>query len=237
MNHLYFDIETIPAQSPDVHAVIAGNVKPPATMKKAETIAAWEANDKAQAVQDAIAKTSLDGTYGHICCIGFAVNDMAPDSTSLTSYSPDNEAAILRDFFAAVNDLTRHDHYPVCVVGHNIVGFDIRFIWQRAIILGVRVPGWLPRDPKPWGIDALDTMTAFAGQRGSISMDRLCAALGLDGKDDIDGSMIGQLWAEGRHEEIARYCRDDVERTRSIHKRMQIAFGESPEPMAHGEAA
>ena len=50
MNYLYLDIETIPAQSPEAHAAIAENVKPPAQMKKAETIAAWEANDKAQDV-------------------------------------------------------------------------------------------------------------------------------------------------------------------------------------------
>lgn len=227
MNYLYLDIETIPAQSPEAHAVIAETVKPPAQMKKAETIAAWEANDKAQAVQDAIAKTSLDGTYGHICCIGFALGDMKPDSASLRSYSPEGEATILRDFFAAATELGSNNHYPVCVVGHNVIGFDIRFIWQRAIVLGVRVPGWFPRDPKPWGVEAFDTMTAFAGQRNTIGMDRLCAALGLPGKGDIDGSMIGQLWAEGRHDEIAQYCRDDVARTREIHRRMLVAYGEA----------
>ncbi|MBI1620319.1 3'-5' exonuclease family protein [Aquamicrobium zhengzhouense] len=227
MNYLYFDIETIPAQSPEAHAAIAENVKPPAAMKKAETIAAWEQNDRAQAVQDAIAKTSLDGVYGHICCIGFALNDMQPDTTYLDSYSATGEATILRDFFTAVDDLGRGNNAPICIVGHNVVNFDIRFIWQRAIILGVRVPHWFPRDPKPWGNDAFDTMTAFAGQRGTISMDRLCQALGMDGKSDVDGSMVGQMWAEGRHQEIAQYCRDDVERTRAIHKRMAVAFGEA----------
>lgn len=227
MNYLYLDIETIPAQSQDAHAIIAETVKPPAQMKKAETIAAWEKNDKAQAVQDAIARSSLDGAYGHICCIGFALGDMEPDSASLRSYSPEGEATIIRDFFAAATELGNNNHHPVCVVGHNVVGFDIRFVWQRAIILGVRVPAWFPRDPKPWGNDAFDTMTAFAGQRNTISMDRLSKVLGIDGKGDIDGSMVGQLWAEGRHDEIAKYCRDDVARTREIHRRMMVAYGEA----------
>lgn len=225
MNYLYFDIETIPAQSPEVHSIIAETVRPPAQMKKAETIAVWEANDKPQAVQGAIARSSLDGAYGHICCIGFALGDMQPDSASLRSYSPEGEATILRDFFASVDDLGRNNHYPVCVVGHNVIGFDIRFVWQRAIILGVRVPGWFPSDPKLWGNDAFDTMIAFAGQRNTISMDRLSKVLGIDGKGDIDGSMVGQLWAEGRHDEIAQYCRDDVARTREIHRRMLVAYG------------
>lgn len=228
MNYLYLDIETIPAQSSEAHEAIAATVKPPAQMKKAETISAWEASDKAQAVQDAIAKTSLDGTYGHICCIGFAVNDDKPDCQYLAgTYSPAFEAEALREFFARADEVGAGNPYPVCVVGHNVIGFDLRFIWQRAIVLGVRVPNWFPRDPKPWSNEAFDTMLAFAGQRSTIGMDRLCAALGLPGKSDIDGSMIGQLWAEGRHDEIAQYCRDDVTRTREIHRRMLVAYGEA----------
>lgn len=236
MNYLYLDIETIPAQSEEVRKRIAETVTPPARMSKPETIAAWEKNDKPAAVKEAIAKTALDGTYGHICCIGFALNDESPNCRYLSdNYSPELEASILRDFFAECDSYTNKTPPPfpmdlpfsACVVGHNVIGFDIRFIWQRAIVLGVRVPSWFPRDPKPWGTEAFDTMTAFAGQRGTISMDRLCQALGIEGKTDIDGSMVGQLWEERRHDEIAAYCRDDVIRTRNIHRRMAIAFGEA----------
>jgi DNA polymerase elongation subunit (family B) len=223
MNYLYLDIETIPAQSPEAHEAIAATVKPPAQMKKAETIAAWEASDKAQAVQDAIAKTSLDGTYGHICCIGFAIDDEEPLCLSMDDET--DEADILQQFVECIDARSLMGRIPT-VVGHNLINFDIRFIWQRAIILGVRMPGWFPRDPKPWGNDTFDTMTAFAGQRGTIGMDRLCQVLGIAGKGDIDGSMVGQLWAEGRHDEIAAYCKADIERTRAIHRRMMVAFGE-----------
>jgi hypothetical protein len=228
VNYLYLDIETIPAQLPEAHAAIAENVKPPAQMKKAETIAAWEANDKAQAVKDAIAKSSLDGTFGHIHTIGFAINDAKPDCRYLADrYSPEFEKSVLNEFFIAANEASRNNPFPVCVVGHNHIGFDFRFIWQRAIILGVRVPGWFPRDPKPWGNEAFDTMLAFAGQRGMISLDRLCRALGIPGKDDIDGSMVASLWEAQRSDNIARYCMDDVERTRAVHRRMAVAFGEA----------
>lgn len=227
MNFLYLDLETIPAQSSDIHALVAETVKPPAQMKKADTIAAWEANDKPQAVKDAIARTSLDGAYGHICCIGFAVNDDKPDCRYLATYSPEYEADALREFFSKADEVGTGNPYPVCVVGHNIIGFDIRFIWQRAIILGVRVPNWFPRDPKPWANDAFDTMTAFAGHRGTIGMDRLCRVLGIEGKGDIDGSMVASLWEAERSDDIARYCMDDVERTRAMHRRMQLAFGEA----------
>lgn len=223
--YLYLDIETIPAQSPEVRARIAEAVKAPGSMKKAETIAQWEAEQKPAAVEEAIAKTALNGAYGHICCVGWAVDDGAPQSYSMCDFSTDEETEMLDHFFEALrreNDM----RFAVTVVGHNVSGFDIRFIWQRCIALGIRAPAWLPRDPKPWGNDVFDTMTAWAGSRDTISMDNLCAALGLPGKGEIDGSMVGKLFAEGRHEEIAEYCRADVERTRQIHRKMMIAFGQ-----------
>jgi DNA polymerase elongation subunit (family B) len=222
MVSLYLDIETIPAQDPEVRAKIAENVTPPARMSKAETIAAWEANDKPAAVEEAIAKTALDGTYGHVCCIGWAVDDGPVMWTSTPAYS---EAAAIERFIIEADKAVPAYRNPT-IIGHNVINFDIRFLWQRAIILGVRMPGWFPRDPKPWGGEVFDTMTAWAGQRGMIGMDRLCEALGIEGKGEIDGSMVGKLWAEGRHQEIAEYCRADVERTRAIHRKMQIAFGE-----------
>ena len=41
-----FDIETIPAQDPTVRAEIERSVLLPKTLKKAESIAAWEAEDR-----------------------------------------------------------------------------------------------------------------------------------------------------------------------------------------------
>ena len=75
MTYLYLDIETIPAQTDAAKERVASTVKPPSQMKKADTIAAWEKEQKAAAVEEAIAKTSFDGGMGHVCCIGFAIND------------------------------------------------------------------------------------------------------------------------------------------------------------------
>ena len=223
MTYLYLDIETIPTQSPEIREAIAQNITPPANMKKAETIAQWEANEKQKAVEEAIAKTALDGAYGSICCIGCTIDDETVYSYSMPDFS---EADLIDQWLLEVQEQVPHWATPT-IVGHNVVTFDIRFIWQRAIILGVRMPKWFPRDPKPWGFETFDTMTAFAGQRGTIGLDRLCQVLGIEGKGDVDGSMIGQMYAEGRHEEIAAYCRADVERTRAVHKRMANVFGEA----------
>ena len=55
-------------------------------------------------------------------------------------------------------------------------------------------------------------------------MDDLCDIFGIAGKDDFDGSMVAEAWANGEHAKIAEYCQQDVARTREIHKRF-LAVG------------
>lgn len=223
MTYLYLDIETTPTQSQEVMDRIAETITPPATMSKPETILAWEKDKKPEAIKEAIAKTSFSGALGHICCIGYAFDDDEPQTVSWPLDS-DDEREMLKYFvqFISVDNYKR----PV-IVGHNVANFDIRFIWQRAMVLGIKMPQWFPRDPKPWGGEVFDTMTAWAGARDTISMDNLCLALGLEGKGDVDGSMVAQMFADGKHEAIAAYCRDDVAKTREIHRKMMVAFGKS----------
>lgn len=220
--NIYLDIETIPTQSESVRAEIAASITPPASMSKQETIAKWEAEKKPEAVKDAIAKTSFDGALGEICCIGVAVEDEDPITFDRSGVLSENGVII-----AALSHINGNQPRTVTIVGHNVVNFDIRFLWKRAIILGIKMPGWFPRDPKPWDISVFDTMVAFAGVRDTIGLDRLCHALGIPGKGDMDGSKVAGLWERGEYQIIADYCRDDVERVRAVHKRMQLAFGEA----------
>jgi hypothetical protein len=223
--NLYLDIETIPSQDPAVHARIAETITAPGNISKADTIAAWAAEKKPGLVKEAIAKTALDGSAGHICCIGWAWNDEPPHAHTIATIKTERD--FLSDCARLWTERVGNNFSRPVVIGHNVIGFDIRFIWQRAIVLGVRMPEWFPRDPKPWGDDAFDTMTAFAGARGMIGLDRLSLALGLEGKGDVDGSMVGEMWSAGRYEEISAYCKGDVERTRAIHRQMMVAYGEA----------
>lgn len=225
MTYLYLDIETIPAQTQSAKDHIAATVKPPAQMKKAETIAAWEKDGKEQAVIDAVEKTSFDGGLGHVCCIGWSVGKEKTDCSFLRILNEANERCIIHDFFHSAN-ASVSQYGDVTVVGHYISGFDIRFLTQRAIVLGVKLPGWWPHDAKPWGNEIFDTMVKWAGAKGTISLDNLCFALGIEGKGDFDGSMVAKMFADGKHENIAQYCREDVERVRQVHKKMIAAFGE-----------
>lgn len=223
----YFDIETIPDQSPKALAKARENVKHPANLKKQESIDIWYAENAERAAKEALAKTSLDGGAGHVCTIGWAIND----GPVRIEHAEDvgEERDIIAAFFKGLVrvDRGRPLRSGATLVGHNVLGFDIPFLLKRAVVLGVELPpaSTMPRDPKPWHPGVFDTMTAWAGQsRGDmISMNRLCGILGIVGKADFDGSMVADAWAAGQHEIIATYCDDDVRRTRAIHQKFLAA--------------
>lgn len=214
MINVYLDIETIPCQSAEYRTRVREGIKPPGTIKKPESILQWLEENAETATDEAVAKTSFDPAYGHICCIGWAIGDDPVQSLSAPTVS--DEADILRGFFDALPKMGMAKF-----IGHYITGFDLRFIMCRAIVLGVKIPSIWPRDPKPWDQSVFDTMVAWAGARGTISQDKLCEALGLSGKGDFDGSMVAAAWANGEHQRIAEYCRSDVETVRAIHRRFE----------------
>jgi 3'-5' exonuclease len=216
MHNIFIDIETIPNQSQEYRDKVRAGITAPGSYKKPESIAQWMA-ENAEAEADAIvAKTSFDPAAGHICSIAWAVGDGEVQCASI-GRSLDNEASVIDEFFDALPKM------GMCrFIGHYITGFDLRFIMCRAIILGVRVPALWPRDPKPWDQAVFDTMTAWAGARGTISLDRLCEALGIDSpKGEIDGSQVGQAWADGRFDEIAAYNRRDVVAVREVYRKFE----------------
>lgn len=212
MTYLYLDIETIPTQSADAAAYLAKSAKIDSRLKDPAKIEA--AMDEAK--QKAVANTSFDGWFGQVCCAAWALDGA---DVSIASDFDHNEVEIIRTVFGLFSDYQR----PI-IVGHNI-GFDIRFLTRRAILLDVPLPApylW-PRDVKPWSDKVHDTAAMTADRGEYVSLDRLCNAMGIPGKDGFDGSMVAEAWANGEHQKIAEYCADDVRRVRDVHKRFLSA--------------
>lgn len=228
MTMLFLDIETLPTTDPEIIANIDDSIKAPATHKKTETIAAWMAENKEQAIKDAVAKTSFDGLYGSIACICYAIDD--GDVFSIDANSSINEIGMLVDFYRQIDKITGVDHYSgtvqknITVVGHNIAGFDLPFLKHRSIINGVKpTPGLLKAmSAKPWDGCIADTMLMWSSDsQKRVSMDKLCKAFGIPGKGDFDGSMVADTWSTDPKKVIS-YCKEDVERTRMLYKRMMF---------------
>lgn len=211
---IFLDIETIPTSDPDVIASLETTIKPPATHKKQETIDAWMAENKEQALKELVSKTSFDSILGRIACISWAIDDGAIESTG----AGNTEQEILERLFDAIPK-----NKPVTFCGHNIAGFDLPFIKHRAIINNVKMPEQFKAaaKAKPWGDEIADTMLMWSTDpQKRTSMDKLCKALGIQGKDGFDGSMVAETWPVDPMKVIA-YCMDDVARTRKIYNRIK----------------
>lgn len=220
---MYLDIETLPTNDAIVIAELHAKVAPPGNLKKAETIAAWWAEEGEKEKADIVARTSFDGMYGRICVISMAIDDEPP-----LTWSGNDEAGLIRDAFAWIDGISSVNvqfgtaRNQVTFVGHNVVGFDLPFIRHRSIIHRIEPPTplRLAFQAKPWGAEVSDTMLMWSSDREKrVSMDKLCRSLGIPGKDGFDGSMVAATWPEDPFK-VVEYCMDDVERTRAIYKRL-----------------
>lgn len=214
MSDIYLDIETIPSQEQWVRETI--DVKPSASIKKQETLDKWYKEEYPAKLEEALSKTGFDGLTNHIICIGLAIDDQEP----FTIYADDHkeEFNILGQFYHILSKEV--EPFGNIFIGHNVLNFDLSVLKKRSIILGVEPITKIPFDARPWDNSVFDTMLKWDA-KNFTSQDKIARALGIDRKTSIDGSMIYQYWKDGRHHEIAEYCKDDVTTVREIHKRMK----------------
>ena len=223
MKTVFFDIETIPSQLPGMRAEFIAAVTAPAKYSKPESIAEWLLENRESEGEAAWLKTSFDGGVGHVCCIALAVDggparsyQVAPDCYGKRK----EEKQLLLDVFSDMNDIGRS-----VMVGHNIIGFDLPFIWKRCMVLGVKPPSWFPRNPSRYSSELVrDTMLLWdQDQRTGSSMDRICRLLNIPGKGGVSGADVWPMVQAGDIDGVAEYCRADVERTREMFNRMTFA--------------
>lgn len=226
---LYLDIETLPTTDHEVIEEIRKSISAPANYSKPETIQKWMEENAESALAEKIAKTSFDGMYGSIACICYAFDDGKVYSVDCR----EGEKLMLEQFYQHVFDMTTTPHHSgfassrVTVVGHNVAAFDLPFIKHRSIIHQVRPIDSMLKAfaAKPWSDEIADTMLMWSSdphKRGS--MERICRALGLGGKGDFDGSMVAATWPVDP-QKVIDYCKQDVERTRQMYKRLTFDFG------------
>lgn len=221
-----FDIETIPQQPEEGSKfLIAQDITAPSTMTVQATIDAWHngegkyAGAKEAAIEKAYRDTSFDAAKGQIASIAWAVND--GEILVAGAHGAATEADVLKYFFD--NITIEGKGIQPYFIGHWIGNFDLKFVWQRAVILGIKPPFELPFNG--WhGSDFFCTQSAWCGKKsGSISADNLAKALGIEGKGDMDGSKVWNTWKSGDFAKVLAYNIDDVRIVREIHKKLTFA--------------
>lgn len=149
------------------------------------------------------------------------------------SFYGDDEKKILVDFLQTISKIESFNN-NWCFAGHNIKEFDIPFICRRLLVNNMRIPPYLDfQNMKPWETNIVDTFQywRFGDYKNFTSLKLLAAAMGVpSSKNDIDGSMVGELYHTGNAQEkeinmkrIATYCQKDVVTTANIILRFKNA--------------
>jgi hypothetical protein len=221
--NIYLDIETKPTSRTDVRERLTAGVKPPGNYKSAEAISKWWAENGEARKAEATNETALDGLWGEICCIGYAIED-----SSITTIVGVTETDLLRRWAEDIATGAQAVLPPsgtalwsdrITWIGHNLQDFDIRFLWQRCIVNSVNLPFRLPLDRYPKGPWIYDTMKEWCGYGKYVKQTDLELAFGLTRTDPLkDGNEV--LTADIAS--IRAHCSEDIRLVREIHKRMTV---------------
>lgn len=202
---LFIDIETVP--------IVASFQDLPEKFKhlwekKAESL---KRNDTDQTADKLFERAGIFAEFGKIVCIscGYARGS----EFRIKSFYGDDEETLLSDFISMLNKYYAEERFMLCA--HNGKEFDFPYICRRLLVHNIVLPAILNiTGKKPWEIKHIDTMELwkFGDYKHFTSLELLAAIFGIDTpKDDIDGSMVGQVyWVEKDLERIAKYCQKDV---------------------------
>ena len=113
------------------------------------------------------------------------------------------------------------------LVGHNLLGFDLPFIFQRCLVHNIAAKPFVDmRDYNVRGV--FDTMHHWwLGARRFVSLDDVAWALGIESSKTAtaEGSKVFELYQADKLAEIREYNLNDVRVTRKVYERMVACFG------------
>jgi len=192
MKIFYFDIETVPTNK-----ALQENGLLDAQIKLDEP--------------ELIKKLSLSAVTAKIICLCYAIE---PSVSGTIEVLQGEETDIIKGFWKIVPDCN-------LFVGHNILDFDMRFIYQRSVIHNIKPSRDIPFT-RFRNAPIYDTMQEWSKWgREHTSLDNLSKALGIPSpKENLDGSKVYPYYRAGKLPEIVEYCKRDVESVRAVYKRL-----------------
>jgi hypothetical protein len=113
------------------------------------------------------------------------------------------------------------------LVGHNLLGFDLPFIFQRCLVHCISARPLV--DLGEYRVRGVfDTMHHWwLGAKRNVSLDDIAWALGIESSKTAtaEGSKVFELYQAGKLGEIREYNLNDVRVTRKVYERMVGCFG------------
>ncbi|MEQ9263494.1 MAG: 3'-5' exonuclease [Owenweeksia sp.] len=170
-------------------------------------------------------RAAIMAEFGKIVCIscGFFTERNGQRNFRIKSFYGDDESVLLQEFADLLNG---HFSKEYLLCAHNGKEFDFPYIARRMVVHGIRLPSLLNTSGlKPWEVRHLDTMEMwkFGDYKHFTSVKLLAALFDIPTpKDDIDGSMVGEVyWKEKNLERIVTYCQKDTVTVARIFLKME----------------
>lgn len=195
-----------------------------------------EPEEQQRCTEEQFRQLALHAEYGRVLAIGMIVEqDWHVTHCGLLGRERSSgifhldERRTLRSFWKMLNDFNVGRDL---IIGHNIMDFDLPFLYKRSRINRVH-PSTLLSFARYRSAPIYDTMREWAHwnpHAPHISLAELAEVLkvGITKTEGVEGSRIYDQFLAGNHGLIAEYCMRDVQMARAIFYRM--VFPEVPEP-------
>ena len=168
-----------------------------------------------QNAEELYTRAGIYAEFGKIICISVGIYDLKSEKKKLRikSFYGDVEKKILTEFANLLDSLSDRKNTQLCA--HNGKEFDFPYIARRMMVHRIPLPYVLDiSGKKPWETNFLDTLELwkFGDHKHYTSLELLATILDIPNpKDEIDGSMVGELyWEKKDLESIVTYCEKDV---------------------------
>ena len=176
---------------------------------------------KDETAEDFYGRAGIWAEFGKIICISVGIFTRGKGTgLRLKSFYAHEERELLIKFC----DLLKSQPPSLILCAHNGKEFDFPYLCRRMLINSIKIPTQLDiSGKKPWEVNHLDTMELwkFGDYKNYTSLNLLTTIFNIPTpKDDIDGSMVGQVyWVNNELERIATYCQKDVVATAQLLRR------------------
>lgn len=214
---VFLDIETLPPREEERDQFPASLVRKLARRRR---------SDDGECSEEQYRRLALHGECGRLLTVSVIVEqDDRIIHKGLLGREKRNslfhfdEVRILRAFWKLISDFkTGRD----LIVGHNVLCFDLPFLYKRSYVHGVK-PSVELSFARYRNRPIFDTMQVWSGwdYRYFLSLADLGGILGVGSKTEgMDGGRVYDCIRKGDHDIVARYALQDVELVRAIYYRM-----------------
>jgi hypothetical protein len=228
---VFTDIETLPPEE-DMRKQLSAKIVRKLLRKRAQA----EDCETPECTEEEFRALALYGEYGRVLTIGVIVEQdgrilhrgvLGRERQTMMFHL--DEARTLRGFWKLLKGFNVNRDL---IIGHNIHAFDLPFLEKRSRIQRIR-PSVKFSYAKFRSQPIYDTMQEWClwnfGQFISLDLLAEVLKLGISKTEGMDGGRVYDCFCEGRHEDIASYCLQDVEVVRAVYYALEYHEGPLPE--------